>query len=141
MLIFSSWNLLQIASWSYKEYKKFKKLLWKQRIVLFSKVKYHQAKRETDHLIVKLQLKRTPQTVIVAEDIDILVILTVLMKMNKEIYFLKWGKQYVSSVLYLSKVLKFCIQTVQNRYLFSHCFTGYNTQRQCFSIKKNFFLI
>lgn len=90
-------------------------------------IKCKQGKGEADELIVETALENECsglQKVIVAEDVDVLVILTARAKADEEIYFLKLGKQNVNSVIYSSKSFELNYPNVGPYILFSHCFSG-----------------
>lgn len=89
-------------------------------------IECYQGEGEADELIVEVAtLNESPwQTVIVAEDVDILVILTARARMDKEIYFLKLGKLHVASVVYSSKSFASEYPNCAKLILFAHCFTG-----------------
>lgn len=62
--------------------------------------------------------------IIVAEDVDILVILTARATEDEEILFLKLGKQRVQTVIYSSKSLEIKYPNSSKFILFAHSFTG-----------------
>ncbi|CAG9827390.1 unnamed protein product [Diabrotica balteata] len=89
--------------------------------------KCKQGKGEADELIVETTIKDKGSSlpkVIVAEDIDVLVILTARAKADEEIYFLKLGKQNVNSVIHSSKSVELNYPCTGVYILFSHCFSG-----------------
>lgn len=89
----------------------------------------HQGKGEADGLVVEIALQDESdlQKIIVAEDVDILVILTARAKVEKEIYFLKLGKQNASSIVYSSQSFEICYPNSAKVIAFSHAFTGCDT--------------
>lgn len=105
----------------------------------------HQSKGEADGLVVELAIQDTSvlQKIIVAEDVDILVILTArakVEKLEKEIYFLKLGKQNSSSTLYSSTSFEIDYPDSAKLIAFSHAFTGCDTVSAFYNKgKKRFF--
>lgn len=80
------------------------------------------------------------EIIIVAEDIDVLVILTARAKIDKEIYFLKLGKQKEPSTFYSSKSLDLNYPNSAQLILFAHCFTGCDTTSAFYNKGKKKFL-
>ncbi|XP_076677413.1 uncharacterized protein LOC143373765 [Andrena cerasifolii] len=94
-----------------------------------------QADNDADVLIIETaveQFNLTSTTIVVGEDIDLLVLLTARTPANKIIYFLKPGKaQHQSEIyrwdtLYTSKSLS-AFATCQNHILFLHAISGCDT--------------
>lgn len=79
-------------------------------------IQCYQEQGEADQLLVEIAINNnsTLKKVIVAEDVDVLVILTARANDDDEIYFLKLGKKMLPQLFTHQKVLKFIIQTVQN---------------------------
>lgn len=103
----------------------------------------YQNEGEADELIVDIATQQASdlQTVIVAEDVDILVILTARAKEEKEIYFLKLGKQNAPTVIYSSKSFKTSYPNSNKLIAFSHAFTGCDTVSAFYNKGKNIFFI
>lgn len=89
-------------------------------------IKCYQEKGEADVLIVETAVEDDTdfKKVIVAEDIDILVILTARAKVEEEIYYLKMGKQNSPSLIYSSKSLEVEYPNSADLILFAHSFSG-----------------
>lgn len=105
-------------------------------------IKCYQGKGEADELLVKITIEdeSSLQKVIVAEDVDILVILTARAEAEKEIYFLKLGKQNVPSLIYSSNSFAVNYPNSAKLIAFSHAFTGCDTTSAFFNKgKKKFF--
>lgn len=102
--------------------------------------KCYQGKGEADELLVEISVKESTnlQKVIVAEDIDVLVILTGRAKAEEEIYFLKIGKQNVDAAVYSSKSFEMINPNSSKLIIFAHCFTGCDSTSAFFNKgKKN----
>jgi hypothetical protein len=85
-----------------------------------------QAQNDADVLIIETaieQLNATNTTVVVGEDINLLVLLTARTPIDKIIYFLKPGKAQQQTEIYSSKSL-FAYPKCQNHILFLHAITG-----------------
>lgn len=109
-------------------------------------IQCHQSEGEADGLVVELAIQDRSdlQKIIVAEDIDIRVILTArakLEKIEKDIYFLKLGKQNSSSTLYSSKSFEIGYPDSSKLIAFSHAFTGCDTVSAFYNKGKKIFLI
>ena len=89
-------------------------------------IKWYQEKEEADELLVEIAIKDNTnlQNVIVAEDIDVIVILTGRAKADEEIYFLKLSKQNVAAAVYSPKSLETNFPNCSKFIIFAHCFTG-----------------
>lgn len=89
----------------------------------------YQDKGEADGLLVEIAMQDESrlQKIIVAEDVDILVILTARATVEKEIYFLKLGKQNAPSTVYSSKSFEIGYPNSAKLIAFAHAFTGCDT--------------
>lgn len=100
-----------------------------------------QAPDDADTLIVKTALSLTnSKTVIVSEDIDVLVILAVLRSHDKEVYFLKPGRGKIERSIYSSTVMLKSYPNSKNFILFLHAFSGCDTTSAFFNHGKNTFV-
>lgn len=88
-----------------------------------------QANNDADVLIIETAIEQfnlTNTTIVVGEDVDLLVLLTARTPTEKTIFFLKPGKAQRQSDIYSSKSL-FTFVKCQNHVLFLHAITGCDT--------------
>ncbi|KAI4493650.1 hypothetical protein M0804_001826 [Polistes exclamans] len=88
-----------------------------------------QAKNDADVLIIETAIEKfdaTNTTIVVGEDVDLLVLLTARTPMDKIIYFLKPGRAQQRTEIYSSKSLS-AYPKCQNYILFLHAITGCDT--------------
>jgi hypothetical protein len=93
-----------------------------------------QAQNDADVLIIETaieQLNATNTTVVVGEDVDLLVLLTARTPTDKIIYFLKPGKAQQQTEIYSSKSLS-AYPKCQNHILVLHAITGCDTTSTMF---------
>lgn len=88
-----------------------------------------QANNDADVLIIETAIEQfnlTNTTIVVGEDVDLLVLLTARTPTEKTIFFLKPGKAQHQSDRYSSKSLSTFVKC-QNHVLFLHAITGFDT--------------
>ena len=88
-----------------------------------------QADNDADVLIIETAIEQsnaTNNSIVVGEDVDLLVLLTARTPIDKIIYFLKPGKAHQPTEIYSSKSLS-AYPKCQNRILFLHAITGCDT--------------
>ncbi|KAI4481113.1 hypothetical protein M0804_009739 [Polistes exclamans] len=88
-----------------------------------------QAKNDADVLIIETAIEKfdaTNTTIVIGEDVDLLVLLTARTPMDKIIYFLKPGRAQQRTEIYSSKSLS-AYPKCQNYILFLHAITGCDT--------------
>lgn len=93
-----------------------------------------QADNDADVLIIETAIEQfnlTNTTIVVGEDVDLLVLLTARTPTEKIIYFLKPGKAQHQSEIYSSKSLS-AFSKCQNHILFLHAITGCDTTSALF---------
>ncbi|KAK4885458.1 hypothetical protein RN001_001729 [Aquatica leii] len=98
-----------------------------------------QAQNDADVLIIETAIEKfsaTNTTIVVGEDVDLLVLLTAKTPSDKIIYFLKPGKAQQRSEIYSSKSLS-AYPKCQNYILFLHATTGCDTTSAMFRRGKN----
>lgn len=112
----------------------------KSRLISMLSVKFEannfvvkQAQDDADVLIIEtaLECSRTNRTVVVGEDVDLLVILVGRAPINEEIFFLKPGKGKVQRKLYSSRSFN-KYEDIRDNLLFLHAFTGCDTTSALF---------
>ncbi|KYN15191.1 hypothetical protein ALC57_12601 [Trachymyrmex cornetzi] len=92
------------------------------------------ADNDADVVIIETaikQFKRPNTTVVVGEDVDLLILLTARTPIDKIIYFLKPGKAQVQSTIYSSQSLT-AYPKCQTHILFLHAITGCDTTSAIF---------
>lgn len=92
-------------------------------------IEVKQAQNDADVLIIETALEKfnaTNTTIVVGEDVDLLVLLTARTPIDKIIYFLKPGKTQQRTEIYSSKSLS-AYPKCQNYILFLHAITGCDT--------------
>ena len=102
--------------------------------------KYHseQADNDADVLIIETaieQFNATNNSIVVGEDVDLLVLLTARTPIDKIIYFLKPGKAYQPTEIHSSKSLS-AYPKCQNHILFLHPITGCDITSAFFRVKQ-----
>ncbi|KAK4885772.1 hypothetical protein RN001_002043 [Aquatica leii] len=98
-----------------------------------------QAQNDADVLIIETAIEKfiaTNTTIVVGEDVDLLVLLTAKTPSHTIIYFLKPGKAQQRSEIYSSKSLS-AYPKCQNYILFLHATTGCDTKSAMFRRGKN----
>lgn len=102
----------------------------------------YQDEGEADGLVVDIAMEQASylKTLIVAEDVDILVILTARATEKKEILVLKLGKQNAPSAIYTPKSFEINYPNSSKLIAFSHAFTGCDTVSAFFNKGKMKFL-
>lgn len=99
-----------------------------------------QAESDADKLIVDTAINlETQNIVIVSEDIDVLVILTALVKEDREIFFLKPSRGKIQQKIFSSKSLEKSLPKCKEHILFLHALTGCDTTSAFFNKGKNKF--
>lgn len=99
-----------------------------------------QAEGDADTLIVQTAINiESENVVVVAEDIDVLVLLTALTPTNREIYFLKPARGQTSKQVYSNKSLEKTLPISKEHVLFLHAFTGCDTTSAFYNKGKNNF--
>ena len=93
-----------------------------------------QAGNDADVLIIETaieQFNATNTTIVVGEDVDLLILLTARTPFDKTVYFFKPGKAHEQSKIYSSKSLS-AYPKCQNHILFLHAITGCDTTSAMF---------
>ncbi|XP_052758830.1 uncharacterized protein LOC128202453 [Galleria mellonella] len=125
---------------NYKNKRRFIKFLMEE--LEKKSIKCCQGEGEADELIVDTAVSFSTDLtkIIVAEDVDILVILTARATEDEEILFLKLGKQRVQTVIYLSKSLEIKYPNSSKFILFAHSFTGCDSTSAAYNKGKKIFM-
>lgn len=105
-------------------------------------IEWSQAESDADRLIVQSALDSSfHDVVVVAEDIDVLVILMALAPDHKEIFFLKPVKNNVLQRVYSTKTMLIKYPNItKNHLFFIHAFTGCDTTSAFYNKGKNNFI-
>lgn len=99
-----------------------------------------QAEADADRLIIETAINlQSENIVVVSEDVDVLVLLTALSPIDREIYFRKPPKGKIPQKVYSSKSIETILPKCKEHILFLHAFTGCDTTSAFFQRGKNVF--